>query len=156
MCRGHSLLYCKTYLVFAHPYERKLAVFYRKGIFYFHSCGDITPFLDTIATIPGLRRVHISPATDFKKAISTLGRRFVFQKRMDPFSDLESCDIKTMELKIREVVKVGRDTSMELDPGPIQDVSLEKIKAWVKVAIRTALITSGKWCTWDWDTQRQL
>jgi uroporphyrinogen-III decarboxylase len=127
----------ETYQVFAHPYERKLADFYPQGIFYFHSCGDIAPFLDTIATIRGLRRLHISPVTDFRTAVSKLGKRFVFQKRMDPLSDLESCDTKTMELKIREVLKVGKDTSMELDPGPIQDVPLEKIKTWVNVTRKT-------------------
>jgi len=127
----------RLYEVFAHPYEKKLADFYSKGIFYFHSCGDITPFLDTIATIRGLRRLHISPATDFKTAVQKLGRDFVFEKRMDPINDLEMCDTKTMELKIKEVLKTGRGTSMELDPGPIQDVSLQKIKAWINIARKT-------------------
>ncbi len=128
----------KIYQVFAHPYEKKLADFYAKGIFYFHSCGDITPFLDTIATIRGLRRLHISPATDFKTAVDKFGRKFVFQKRMHPVRDLELCDIKTMELKIEEVLKLGRGTIMELDPGSIQDVSLEKVKTWINVARKTS------------------
>lgn len=127
----------KMYQVFAYPYEKKLAEFYPKGIFYFHSCGDITSFLDTIATIRGLRRLHISPATNFETTVCKLGRRFVFQKRFHPISDLDLCDTKTMESKIREVLKVRGETSMELDPGPIQDVSIEKIRTWIKVARKT-------------------
>jgi len=127
----------KIYQVFAYPYEKKLADFYPKGIFYFHSCGDITPFLDTIATIRGLRRLHISPATDFKTAVNKLGTRFVFEKRMHPVNDLALCDSKTMKLKIEEALNVGRETTMELDPGPIQDVPLEKIKTWINVARKT-------------------
>jgi len=127
----------RVYEVFAHPYEKKLADFYSEGIFYFHSCGDITPFLDTIATIRGLRRLHISPSTDFRTAVQKFRRDFVFEKRLDPISDLKTCDTKTMELKIKEVLKTGRETSMELDPGPIQDVSLQKIKAWINIARNT-------------------
>jgi uroporphyrinogen-III decarboxylase len=127
----------RVYEVFAHPHEKKLADFYSKGIFYFHSCGDITSFLDTIATIRGLRRLHISPATDFRTAVQKLGRNFVFQKRMDPISDLKKCGTKTMELKIKEVLETGSGTSMELDPGPIQDVPLKKIKAWINIARKT-------------------
>jgi len=127
----------RTYQVFAHPYEKKLADFYPKGIFYFHSCGDITSFLDTIATIRGLRRLHISPATDFETAVSKLDRRFVFQKRMHPVGDLQLCDTKNMELKIREALRVARGTFMELDPGPIQDVHLEKIKTWINIVRKT-------------------
>jgi len=124
----------KIYQVFAHPYENKLADFYPEGIFYFHSCGDITPFLDTISTIHGLRKLHISPATNFQTAVSKLGRKFVFQKRMHPLRDLKLCDAATMGSRIKEVLKVGRETFMELDPGPIQDESLEKIKTWINVA----------------------
>ena len=124
----------KTYEAFAHPYERKLADFYSKGIFYFHSCGDITPFLDTIATIRGLRRLHISPATNFKTAIRKLGRRFAFHKRLDPARDLELCDEKTMKRRIEEVLKIGKETLMELDPGPIQDAPVQKIRQWIQLA----------------------
>lgn len=127
----------ETYEIFAHPYEKELADFYSRGVFYFHSCGDITPFLDIIATLRGLRRLHISPATDFETAVSKLGRKFVFQKRMHPVSDVELCDAETMGSKIEEILKVGRGTSLELDPGPIQDASLEKMKTWINVARKT-------------------
>jgi uroporphyrinogen-III decarboxylase len=124
----------RTYTDFAHPYETKLADFYPKGIFYFHSCGDITPFLDSIVALRGLRRLHISPATDFKTAADKLGRRFVFQKRLDPAKDLEFCDPKTMKQRIKEVLEIGHGTFMELDPGPLQDAPLHKVKQWIKIA----------------------
>ena len=126
-----------TYRVFANPYERRLANFYSKGIFYFHSCGDITPFLDDIASIRGLRRLHISPATNFKTAITKLGGSFVFEKRMHPVDDLLICDDKSMELKIREVLNIGKDAIMELDPGPITDPSVEKVQTWIRIARKT-------------------
>lgn len=132
-----QLISPQTYRTFAYPYEKKLAEFYPEGIFYFHSCGNITSFLDTIKSIRGLRRLHISPATDFKTAVDKLGRSLVFQKRLHPVKDLEVCDAKAMERRIEEALKIGAETSMELDPGPIQDVSVEKIGTWIRVARRT-------------------
>ena len=124
----------KIYEDFVYPYEKKLADFYPQGIFYFHSCGDITPFLDTIARIRGLRRLHISPVTDFKAAVERFGRNIVFEKRLDPINDLGLCDAQTMETKIRGILEIGRQVFMEIDPGPIQNVSLEKIKTWINIA----------------------
>ena len=127
----------QMYESFAHQYERELANFYPKGIFYFHSCGNITPFLDIIADLRGLRRLHISPATDFEVAVHKLGGRLAFQKRMRPLDDLALCDARNMRLRIEEVLRVGRGSSMELDPGPILDVPLEKVKTWIDVAKKT-------------------
>jgi uroporphyrinogen-III decarboxylase len=131
----HSkILSPEIYKEFAYPYEKKLADFYPKGIFYFHSCGNITPFLDTITTIRGLTLLHISPVTDFSTAARKFGKKLVFQKRMDPISDVEQSDAVTMERRIRETLKIGKQTRMELDPGPIQNASLKKVKKWISLA----------------------
>jgi hypothetical protein len=129
-----KLISDEMYESLVYPFEKKLADFYPKGIFYFHSCGDITPFLDTIATIPGLRRLHISPATDFKIAAQKLGGRFTFQKRLHPLKDLQLCNAKTMQQGIKEALETGKGTSMELDPGPLVNAPLGKIKTWIKEA----------------------
>jgi uroporphyrinogen-III decarboxylase len=129
-----AILPPEVYEEFAFPYEKNLGEFYPSGIFYFHSCGNITPFLDHIASIRGLRVLHISPVTDFSVAIRKFGKKFVFQKRLDPLNDLEGCDDEVMELRIRENLKEGRKAVMELDPGPIQDVPLERAKAWINLA----------------------
>ena len=139
-----QLISPRTYRVFAYRYEKKLADFYPKGIFYFHSCGNITPFLDTISSIRGLRRLHISPATDFETAVDKFGRNIVFEKRMHPVKDLELCDANTMERRIKEVLKTGSETFMELDPGPIEDASIEKIRTWINAA-RKAIESQSQW-----------
>lgn len=84
-----------------------------------------------------MRRLHISPATDFEVAVHKLGGRLAFQKRMRPLDDLALCDARTMRLRIEEVLRGGRGTSMELDPGPILDAPLEKVKTWIDVAKKT-------------------
>lgn len=123
----------KIYENFAHPYERELANFYPKGISYFHSCGDITPFLDLIIRIRGLKRLHISPATDFNTAIAKIGRKMVFQKRLDP-TILTFGDAQNIKKNILETLKIGEGTHMEIDPGPVMDVPVKKVKTWLKIA----------------------
>ena len=126
-----------TYEVFGYPYEKKLSNFYSKGIFYFHSCGDITPFLNTIGSIRGLKKLHISPATDFRTAITKFGKNLVLEKRMHPIDDLLLCDEKSMKLKLEEVLYIGKDIFMELDPGPILDPSVERLQTWINIARKT-------------------
>ena len=142
-----NILSPEIYKEFVYPYEKKLADFYPKGIFYFHSCGNITPFLDTITTIRGLTLLHISPVTDFGTAARKFGKKLVFQKRMDPISDVEQSDAVTMERRIREALKIGRQTRMELDPGPIQNVSLKKVKKWISLARKVINEERSQECT---------
>ncbi|MFX0139721.1 MAG: uroporphyrinogen decarboxylase family protein, partial [Candidatus Hodarchaeota archaeon] len=123
----------KIYENFIYPYEKELANFYPKGISYFHSCGNITPFLDFIIRIRGLRRLHISHVTDFKTAIDKIGRKIVFQKRIDP-TILSFGDAQTIKKSIKETLALGKGTFMEIDPGPVMDVPVEKVKKWLKIS----------------------
>lgn len=135
-----KLISPKTYENFAYPYEKELAEFYPEGIFYFHSCGDITPFLNPISRIRGLRRIHISPATNFQTALREMGRSITYHKRMDPVNDLALCNPETMQSKVEDVLRTGKDAFMELDPGPVMDIPAEKVKTWVASA-RKAIST---------------
>jgi uroporphyrinogen-III decarboxylase len=131
-----KLISLETYESFAYPYEKELADFYPEGIFYFHSCGDITPFLNPISKIRGLRRIHISPATNFKTALREMGRTIAYHKRMDPVNDLALCNAEKMQSKVEDVLRTGKDAFMELDPGPIMDIPAEKVKTWITSARR--------------------
>ncbi|MEM3046710.1 MAG: uroporphyrinogen decarboxylase family protein [Candidatus Bathyarchaeia archaeon] len=74
----------RSYRELVLPREKKLADFYRDGISYFHSCGNITPFLRDIATLRGLKTVHVSPWTDMRTAMRLLEPRLTLQKWIHP------------------------------------------------------------------------
>lgn len=131
----------KIYEDFAYPYEKELANFYPKGISYFHSCGDITPFLDSIVRIRGLRRLQISHLTDFNTAIDKIGRKMVFQKRIDP-TILPFGDAQTIKKSIIETLNVGEGVFMEIDPGPVMDFPVEKVQTWLRLTRK--LITKNE------------
>ena len=123
----------KIYKNFAYPYEKKLSDFYPKGISYFHSCGDITPFIDLIKTIKGLKRLTISHLTDFNKAIDIIGRKMIFQKRIDP-TILPFGNVQTIKKSMIETLNVDKEIFMEIDPGPVMDVPVEKVQTWLKLS----------------------
>jgi hypothetical protein len=77
---GAPIISPRLYRKFVLPYELELAEFHG-GIFYWHSCGNTTTFLDDIAAIPGLRLFHVGPSTDLAEAV----------RRMPPHVALEIC-----------------------------------------------------------------
>ena len=62
----------KSYTELILPHETELAKFHG-GVRYWHSCGNTTAFYESIATIPGLKLMHIGPWSDVKKAVEVFG-----------------------------------------------------------------------------------
>jgi len=74
----------KNYRELVLPREQKLAAFYKEGISYFHSCGNITPFLRDIKKIRGLKMIEISGWTDMKTAMNVLEPHITLQRWTRP------------------------------------------------------------------------
>jgi len=128
----------RIYGEFIYPYERRLAEFYEEGISNYHSCGNLTPFLDKIAGLKGVKYLHVSPWTDFKTAIEKFkGRKVVFYKRMHPVADVLTRTPEDMAKILEYTLEVGGDAAMHIDAGAFQTGPLEKIKEWVNVARET-------------------
>jgi len=117
----------KIYKEFILPYERRLADFYGGEIFYYHSCGNLTPILDSVLSIPGLKRIEISPWTDLRKAAELLrGKKIIMQKRIRQIPRDEGEIKRTMDMTIRE----ADGCIMELDTV---DEPIEASQRWVDV-----------------------
>ncbi|MEM3693246.1 MAG: uroporphyrinogen decarboxylase family protein [Candidatus Bathyarchaeia archaeon] len=74
----------KNYRELVLPCEKRLAEFYKEGISYFHSCGNIGPFLPSIKEIAGLRIVQISPWTSIGIAKEVLGNSIAMERWIHP------------------------------------------------------------------------
>jgi hypothetical protein len=117
----------KIYKEFILPYEKRLADFYGGEIFYYHSCGNLTPILDSVTSIPRLKRIEISPWTDFQKAVELLrGRGIIIQRRLRQIPNTEGEIERLIETTVRE----GRGCVLEVD---VVDEPLEVSQRWVKV-----------------------
>jgi len=126
----------RIYRDFVLPYEQKLVNSYKDGLFYYHSCGNLTPILKDVAKLKGLRLLQISPWTDFSKAVTEV-KGVIFEKRMHPETDIIYSTSKQMERKIRELTKTGQDVTMEIKASGLDRVPEETIRTWIKTAKET-------------------
>ena len=124
----------RIYDEFIFPYEQKLAEFYPEGISYYHSCGNLTPILDRITRLRGLRRLHISPWTDFGVAVEKLGSKVIYQRRLHPVDDVLLRTPDEMMKVVKHNLKIGHGLKMELAAGAFGTGPLERIQTWINVA----------------------
>lgn len=62
------------YVEFILPYEIELSNFCN-GTRYWHSCGVTQNFYESVASIPGLKMMHIGPWSDIGKAVNVFGTK---------------------------------------------------------------------------------
>jgi uroporphyrinogen-III decarboxylase len=123
----------QLYEKFMFPYEEKIAEFYENGIFYFHSCGNLTRLYDSIARLPGLGRIEISPVSDLEAATRTFGpRNIILHKRLDPRKEVY-VNTDEMASNLRRIIQQCSDASVEIDACPL-DPPTERIQEWIRIA----------------------
>lgn len=120
------------------PYEIELSKFYG-GIEYWHSCGQTTDFYRSIAKIPRLEMVHISPWADLGKAVEVFDENIAFDICLNPHVDVLESNKENMEKKIREIEGIckGRKHAIRADAFQVinnLEENLKKMKTWCKVA----------------------
>lgn len=130
-----NLFSLEVYREFILPYERKLADFYG-GVRYYHSCGNLTPLLDSIKELLGLEKIHISPWTDLEAAKRKVPHDVRLQKCMRLEEDIFLCDKKQMVEKLNKILHDSRDRMIDICADAIHSPSsdLEKVKLWLKIA----------------------
>jgi hypothetical protein len=129
----------RLYETFVLPYEADLSVFHG-GITYWHSCGNITPLLDSIRTIPNLEMVHISPWSDIRKAVESLrGRGIALEIVLHPYADVQGAPrehivahLKSVRKLVEGIPSTVRADGLQVLTSVQQDV--KKIKQWADIA----------------------
>lgn len=103
----------ETFLEYIHPYIGQIEAFYG-GISYYHSCGNLTPFLPELSVIKQLKTLHISPWTNFEKAVEQVPQTVVLQKSLHPILDVADADEAQMEKKLRSIMDMAGGRKMEI------------------------------------------
>jgi hypothetical protein len=106
---GNDDVYCPTlspalYRDAILPFEMALCEHYG-GIFYWHSCGDTTKLIDTIAHIPVLDLFHCGPWTNVAKAAQVWGTRGVaLEICVEPVDKVQRASPQEQRRYLREIV----------------------------------------------------
>jgi len=130
-----NLISPKSYLEFIHPYELKIAKYFKNGISYYHSCGNLTPILGHISNIPGMKILHCSPWTDFEKAVDICKLKgFILEKRMHSVNEIMIPNQEEMENTLKWYLDNSAGAIMYWAASLDGDNAADKLKMWLKAA----------------------
>lgn len=116
------------------PSEKKLADFYG-GVRYYHSCGNLTPFLPSICEHKNLKMLHVSPWTNVEKAASTIsGKNIILQVCLHPEQDVFGLNENEIYDKVSAIVDAAGENKIWICADAIYSGNINKVKQWVKIA----------------------
>lgn len=85
------------------PFEQEQSRFHN-GIYYWHSCGDVTPMLDEISKLQNLELMNCGPWTDVFSAGVSFRDKCPIEICMDPQRDILEGTPETMWKKISDTI----------------------------------------------------
>lgn len=85
------------------PFERELCE-YHGGLLYWHSCGDVTPLLEDISSLPTMEMMHVGPWTSVDKAAQIFGEMAPLEICINPQKDVFDANQKEMFDKINSIL----------------------------------------------------
>lgn len=116
------------------PSEKKLNDFYG-GTRYYHSCGNLTPFLPVLTSLPNLRILHVSSWTDIEKAKEiTNNMDIVMQLAVHPESDIFNISEETAYEKLKTFVSQLKDRISWICADAIYSGDFTIIQNWLRLA----------------------
>ncbi len=117
------------------PYQKQMADFYG-GAGYYHSCGNLTPFLRDIASLNIKYVQHISGWTDFKTAAETLPPRVVLQCSLNATDDVMLADAARMRARLRHFIDHSLGRTIDICPDALYEGgwdTIEKVKTMIRI-----------------------
>ncbi|MCD8363558.1 MAG: uroporphyrinogen decarboxylase family protein [Lachnospiraceae bacterium] len=114
------------------PYEKQMADFYG-GIGYYHSCGNLTSFLDGLAELNIFGLQHVSAWTDYEKAIEKTAKGVVVQVSLDAAKDVMSGDETRMRERIRYYLDHAEGRRVDICPDAIYEGGWETLDKVLKL-----------------------
>ena len=126
----------ETFNNFILPYSRKLSEYY-KGTYYYHSCGNLTQFIDKFDKKLNLEyMIHISPFTDISKVIEYLPEKVILQRSLNPLTDVMMADEEKMRNSISKIIRQSRGRKIEIWADALYEGgwnTVNQVKKLVKV-----------------------
>lgn len=124
----------QMYREFVLPYEKQLSEYYG-GINYYHSCGNLTPFLEDMTTLNITRELHVSFSTDLGKAVEIFPENVILQKSLHPINDVMNADEQTMRKKLEDIIKTAEGRTLHIWADALYEGSWDTVKK-VKQVVR--------------------
>ena len=124
------------YAEFVQPYNERLVGPYGPARIYYHGCEDLTPKLDIIAKLPGLRRFDVSAWTDLAAAVRKFERRVVLEVQVHPGKTILEEDPAEWRRELERIVATAGDCVADINLSDVQTVKGDKtlLGRWSQMA----------------------
>ncbi len=124
------------YAEFVQPYNERLVGLYGEWRIYYHGCEDLTPKLDIIAKLPGLRRFDVSAWTDLAACVRKFERRVVLEVQVHPGKTILEEDPAEWRRELRRLVDLAGDCVADLNLADVQTVKGDRtlLGRWAQMA----------------------
>ncbi|MHB1485831.1 MAG: uroporphyrinogen decarboxylase family protein [Saccharofermentanales bacterium] len=117
------------------PYVEKLNDFYN-GHSYYHSCGNMTPFLPFIKRIGVQDYFQVSPWSDYEKMVDELPESVIIQKALHPFNDVIKGTDESMRYLVKDIISKAKGRKVEIWADALYEggeSTVEKAELLVKI-----------------------
>jgi len=121
---------------FVHQYHVRLAQFYTNETVYYHGCERLNEKMRCIATLPHLRRFHVSPWSSVPKARETFRGSVVLEVHCHPGKVFFVFTPEDMRKEIEGLVAEAQGAPMDLNLSDIHSIDgkPETLRTWAEVA----------------------
>ena len=118
------------------PSSVELAAPFTRGTVYYHGCECLDRKLTSIARIPNLRRLHVSPWSSLPAARAALGDRVIYEVHTNPSEVFFGAKRAEIRRGLDGLVAQGRGCAMDLNLSDIHSVNMrpELLGVWAAEA----------------------
>jgi uroporphyrinogen-III decarboxylase len=123
------------------PLEKELKDFYG-GVDYWHSCGNVTPFLPSIRELRQISMLNVSAWTDLRRAAELFGSTTTLEICVHAVDDVLQASPQQMESRLREIVQTCREMGLPCFTIRAEGITglgevdrdLKQVRQWAEVA----------------------
>lgn len=121
---------------FAHRFNRRLAELFTKDTVYFHGCERLDHKLDVLATLPHLRRFHVSPWSSVAAARDKFRGAVVLEVHSHPGKVFFTMSPSDMRREIRSLIDSAQGVPLDLNLSDINSINSQPstLTAWSSIA----------------------
>jgi hypothetical protein len=114
------------------PYVKDLNDYYH-GNSYYHSCGNMTPFLPYIKQIDVQDLFQVSPWSDYEKMVEELPKNIVIQKALHPINEVQMASEETMRNTIKNIIQKAKDRKVEIWADALYDGGKDTLEKTIQL-----------------------
>jgi hypothetical protein len=121
---------------FAHVFNCRLAALYPKKTVYYHGCEKLDHKLDVLATLPHLRRFHVSPWSSVAAARDKFRGSVVLEVHAHPGKVFFTSTPDDMRRELRSLIDAAEGVPMDLNLSDINSVNGNPatLTTWARIA----------------------